>query len=172
MTAPLLVLDHIAAARAGGEAVLHDVSWTLHDGEVWAIVGPVGAGKTSLVETMRGQLRVTEGHIAWPLIERARATCKKIDWPSDAIQLVTFKEESQHFSYGKHYYQQRFNFIEPEDDLTLRAFLHSGTRATEEEIARVAKRVGVAALLDLSLIKLSNGQTRRALIARSLLAHP
>jgi molybdate transport system ATP-binding protein len=85
---------------------------------------------------------------------------------------VAFKEESRLFSYGRHYYQQRFNFIEPDDDLTLDEFLHAGSAIDEVELARVTARLGIAHLRPLSFIKLSNGQTRRARIARALLAHP
>ena len=85
---------------------------------------------------------------------------------------MSFKEESWLFSYSRHYYQQRFNFIEPQDDSTLDAFLHSGTAAEDTAIETVARQVGVEGLLPLSLIKLSNGQIRRARIARALLARP
>src|SRR5262249_57850303 len=64
----------------------------------------------------------------------------------------------------------RFNFIEPRDDLTLDAFLQSGSPASDHAIRSAAGRLGIGDLLSLSLIKLSNGQMRRARIARSLLA--
>jgi molybdate transport system ATP-binding protein len=88
------------------------------------------------------------------------------------VQLVSFKEESGVFSYGKHYYQQRFNFIEPQDDLTLGEFLRAGTSATDGALRSAAEKLGVADLLPLSLIKLSNGQMRRARLAHALLAKP
>ena len=65
-----------------------------------------------------------------------------------------------------------FNFIEPQDDLTLVEFLRAGTSATDDDLKSAAERLGVADLLPLSLIKLSNGQIRRALIARALLSRP
>ena len=88
------------------------------------------------------------------------------------MRLVSFKEESGLFSYGRHYYQQRFNFIEPQDDLTLAEFLRAGTSATDDDLSAAAERLGVGNLLPLSLIKLSNGQLRRARLAHALLAKP
>ncbi len=88
------------------------------------------------------------------------------------IQRVSFKEESRLFTYGRHYYQQRFNFIEPLDNLTLDAFLRSGATATETELDKTTALFGIDDLRSLSLIKLSNGQIRRARIARALLARP
>ena len=168
----LLSLENVTAHRAGGAALFRGLNWTIRDGETWAVVGPTGSGKTALAEVLRGRHRVESGRIAWPLLNRLRAAGRSVAWPADVIQHVAFKEESWLFSYSRHYYQQRFNFIEPHDDLTLDAFLRSGTAATDEQVTAAARQLGVEALRPLSLIKLSNGQVRRARIARALLARP
>ena len=168
----MISLEHATILRAGGDIIFRDLTWTIRDGETWAIVGPVGSGKTSLAEALAGRLRVEGGSIAWPFIEKLRATGRVINWPSEVVQRVSFKEESRLFSYSHHYYQQRFNFIEPNDDLTLDAFLRSGTAATDVELRVACERLGIEALRDVSLIKLSNGQTRRARITRALLSKP
>jgi len=168
----LFQIVDVTAIRPTGEIALGQLSWTVCEGEVWAIVGGVGAGKTSLTEVLLGRLRVADGTVDWPLIDRLRANGRTINWPFEIIGRVAFKEDSRLFSYGKHYYQQRFNFIEPEDDLTLDQFLHSGMRASEGDLAAVTTRLGLSDLRSLSFIKLSNGQTRRARIARALLSKP
>jgi len=168
----LFHLDRASVVRPTGETVFADLSWTVRDGENWAIVGPVGSGKTSLTEVLLGTLRVASGTVEWPLVDRLRAAGRAIAWPSQVVARVGFKEESRLFSYGRHYYQQRFNFIEPQDDFTLEQFLRSGPPAAEAEFGRVTARLGIADLLPLSFIKLSSGQTRRARIARALLVHP
>src|SRR5207237_8498444 len=101
--------------RPTGEVVFDGLSWTVRDGETWTIVGPVASGKTALTDVLLGRLRVTDGAVAWPLVDRLRATGRRIGWPSEIVGRVGFKEESRLFSYGRHYYQQRYNFIEPED---------------------------------------------------------
>jgi molybdate transport system ATP-binding protein len=169
---PIVTLDAVTAVRAGGDFAVRDLNWSIRDGETWAIVGPVGSGKTALAETLLGRHHVRSGEIRWPLIERVRATGRLVGWPADVVQLVSFKEESGIFSYGKHYYQQRFNFIEPQDDLTLGEFLRAGTSATDGDLISAAEKLGVGDLLPLSLIKLSNGQMRRARLAHALLAKP
>lgn len=169
---PVVEMKSVTAVRAGGEVAVRDLSWTICDGQTWAIVGPVGSGKTALAETLLGRHHIREGEIDWPLIERVRASGRRVGWPADVVQLVAFKEESGLFSYGKHYYQQRFNFIEPQDDLTLGEFLRAGTTANDGELRSTAEKLGVADLRPLSLIKLSNGQMRRARLAHALLAKP
>jgi len=56
---------HVSFTYARGDEVLHDVSFTLHKGERLALIGPTGAGKTSIVsllcrfyEPQQGQILV------------------------------------------------------------------------------------------------------------------
>jgi molybdate transport system ATP-binding protein len=165
-------LENATVVLPTGETVFEGLAWTVREGETWAIVGPVGSGKTALTDVLLGRLRVTSGTVSWPLVDRLRAAGRAIAWPSEVVGRVGFKEESRLFSYGRHYYQQRYNFIEPDDDLTLDQFLHAGTAVPEEQLHAVTERLAIADLRSLSFIKLSNGQTRRARIARALLAHP
>jgi molybdate transport system ATP-binding protein len=168
----LFSLADATVVRPTGDVVFNGLSWTVRDGETWAVVGPVGSGKTALTDAVLGRLRVTAGTIAWPLVDRLRAAGRRVGWPSEIVGRVGFKEESRLFSYGRHYYQQRYNFVEPDDDLTLDQFLHAGAGISEDRLESVTKRLGIAALRSLSFIKLSNGQTRRARIAKALLSHP
>jgi molybdate transport system ATP-binding protein len=158
---PLIILDAVTAVRTGGEIAVRDLSWAISEGETWAIVGPVGSGKSSLAEVLLGRHRVTAGTIAWPFLNRLN-----VGWPADAIRLVSFREQSHLFSPARHYCQQRFNFVEPQDDLTLEQYLRSGTSA---DIASAALQLGLTDLLPLSFIALSSGQMRRARIARALM---
>jgi molybdate transport system ATP-binding protein len=165
-------LENATAVRPGGEVALRDLSWTVREGESWAIVGPVGSGKTSLASVILGRLRIATGAIGWPLLERLRVAGRTVAWPADVIQHVAFREDSWLFSPNRHYYQQRFNFIEPREDLTLEGFLKAGSSAKDALFFRVARQLGIEKLWHLSLIKLSSGQVRRARIARALLFEP
>ena len=60
----------VTAVRAGGEIAVRDLTWTIHEGETWAIVGSVASGKTALAETLLGRHHVRSGEIHWPLIDR------------------------------------------------------------------------------------------------------
>lgn len=63
---PLLRVEHIAVCY-NGKAVVHDVSFELHEGEILGIVGESGSGKSTVVKAVMGQLgvsgMVTEGDI-------------------------------------------------------------------------------------------------------------
>ena len=172
-SAPVLFsYTDVTATRPVGDARFTGFTWTVREGETWAVVGPVASGKTTLGELLAGRLVVRAGHVEWPLLDRVRAAGKAVTYPSDLVYRVAFKEESRLFSYAKHYYQQRFNFVEKDEDLTLGDFLRTGVRADESTIQAAANRLGVGALLGQSFLKLSNGQTRRARLARAVLMEP
>ena len=158
----LAVLDQAGVNRAYGSPILRDLSLTIHAGETWGIVGPSGSGKTILAELLAGRRHPDAGSISWPTFDN----------PTTAVHRLAFREDSWLFSYSRHYYQQRFNFVEPQDDLTLDAFLRSGSTVSEIEIQEAATKLRIESLQSLSLIKLSNGQMRRARIARALLNKP
>ena len=48
-----------------GLPILHDVSLTLEQGEIVAVVGANGAGKTTLVRTIIGLIQPSRGHISF-----------------------------------------------------------------------------------------------------------
>lgn len=172
MSAPLVVFDRVTVARPGGHVVLRDLSWTVRDGETWAVVGPVGSGKTTLAETLLGKHAIRSGALTWPLLDRLRTAGRAVAFPSEVVRHVAFKEDSRLFTYAGHYYQQRFEFADADEPLTLDQYLRNGTAASDTAVREAAGRLGIAGQLPLAFIKLSNGQTRRARIARALLARP
>ncbi|MFO0802239.1 MAG: ATP-binding cassette domain-containing protein [Gemmataceae bacterium] len=159
MNRPLVVLDHVTIQRTGRD-VLRDFSWTICAGETWAVAGPVGSGKTTLAETVLGKHFARSGSVSWPMLDGRPGL-----YPSSVIRHVAFQEQSRLFSYAGHYYQQRFEFADADEPLTLEQFLGPNC-------SHVARQLGIEAQLPLSFMKLSNGQTRRARIAQALLANP
>lgn len=163
-----------ATVLRGARPAFENLNWTFREGESWAVVGPTGSGKTTLAETLLGKHIVRGGELKWPLFERLRAAGRAVDYPSQVVAHVSFKEDSRLFSYAGRYYQQRFEFADSasDDPLTLDAFLKTGTHATAAERAAVCARFGLSELLHQWFMTLSNGQTRRARLARALLAKP
>ncbi len=172
MTDTVFALDRATITRPGGPTVLSDFSWAVREGETWAVTGPVGSGKSTLADALLGRLHLRGGDLAWPLLDRLRAAGREVKYTSDIARHVPFQENSRLFSYAGHYYQQRFEFGDAEEPLSLDTFLRSGSPATADEVAAVAARLGLADRLGQAFMTLSNGQTRRARIARALLGHP
>jgi zinc/manganese transport system ATP-binding protein/zinc transport system ATP-binding protein len=59
---PIVELRHVSFGY-GGAPVLEDISLHLHAGQFAALVGPSGAGKTSLLKLILGSLRAAEGDV-------------------------------------------------------------------------------------------------------------
>lgn len=60
--APVVSADELGL-RFGERSLWHDLSFELHRGELLAVLGPNGTGKTSLLRLMLGLLRPTSGRI-------------------------------------------------------------------------------------------------------------
>jgi ATP-binding cassette subfamily B multidrug efflux pump len=58
-----LRFEHVQFGYAPGEDVLHDISFALQQGETVAVVGPTGAGKTSLVNLIPRLYDPTAGRV-------------------------------------------------------------------------------------------------------------
>jgi molybdate transport system ATP-binding protein len=160
-----------ATVVRNGTPVFDRFNWAAREGEAWAVVGPIGSGKTTLAEALLGRHPLHGGALTWPLFDRLRAAGRRADYPSQVVAHVTFKEDSRLFSYAGRYYQQRFEFADGASDtpLSLADFLTGGTAADR---AAACARFGLADRLDQPFMTLSNGQTRRARLARALLARP
>ncbi|MGJ7483787.1 ABC transporter ATP-binding protein [Variovorax sp. LT2P21] len=62
--AELLAFDDVVAGY-GNAVVLHRLRFTLAEGQSLAVLGRNGVGKTTLLETLMGNTRVTQGVIRW-----------------------------------------------------------------------------------------------------------
>jgi rhamnose transport system ATP-binding protein len=74
---PILSLSHISKSFPGVRA-LHDVSLSLHPGEVTALIGENGAGKSTLVKILTGIYVPDEGHV------EVAGTVRHLHSPRDA----------------------------------------------------------------------------------------
>ncbi|BFZ60090.1 hypothetical protein YB2330_001112 [Saitoella coloradoensis] len=171
--ASLIRLTNASIYRLGQtEAPLfQDLTWHLGTNETWAIIGPVGSGRSTLFTALQGKLRVLPAaSLKYDFIRRLEAKGDGRDlWPSQLIKVVSFETTASTAAYM----QERYHSYRDEDDLTLRQWIKTrDTDATDSGIENAAQKLGLAHLLDGSLMNLSNGQSRRARILEALLAKP
>jgi molybdate transport system ATP-binding protein len=141
----------------GAKPVVSNVSFTILHGQLTAIVGPMGSGKTSLAKALAGRLFRT-GDVWF----ESRDPAKRAH-----VMLV---EQQHHFknrsNLSDFYLQQRFNSSDCEDAYTV-----------EEELVGLELGDWVAlfeleGLLKRPLIQLSNGENKRLQIVKSLAYQP
>lgn len=159
------------------------------ESEHWAVIGPSSSGKTTFLQILRGQ------HFCFPPITRSYPylssdEIEKKDHslrdPNRAIQCVGFGGEQDALS-GQitkgAYLSARYESRREIDDFSVLNYLQGKTElnpAEESEgkhkdgrsLERVVKDLRLTDLIDMPVSNLSNGQTRRAKIARALLGKP
>lgn len=147
----------------GKTTILDGIDWTVRPGEHWALIGPNGCGKTTLLKIVSGWLFPSEGSVE--VLGNRFGECnmeelrKRIGWVSTAIMPMI-----------------------PEGLITLgvvlggkRAALGIREEPTEAELDDVKKHLEAVGCLDrweLPFGLLSQGEQVRVLIARSLMLSP
>jgi len=62
---PLLELSHVSLTRKGEPALLDDVSFSVHAGEIFGIAGVSGNGQDAVCEVICGSQKITDGTITF-----------------------------------------------------------------------------------------------------------
>lgn len=147
----------------GQTRILEDVTWQVQPGEHWAIIGPNGCGKTTLLNIVSGWLFPSRGGVS--VLGREFGACdmaelrRQIGWVSTTVEQML-----------------------PPQLMTLgvvltgrNAVLGIREEPTAEELALAREQlamVGCAAREELPFGLLSTGEQVRVMIARALMAHP
>ncbi|ESZ93799.1 hypothetical protein SBOR_5794 [Sclerotinia borealis F-4128] len=154
----------------------------------WAILGASSSGKTTLLQILRGGLLcIPPIARSYPYLSSNAVTANEsqLRTPSKAIRYVGFDGEQ---GLGKQapksaYLSARYESRRENTDFSVRDYLQGNTELNpstkidsgeldDEILARVVKDLSLGELLNLPVSNLSNGQTRRARIARALLENP
>lgn len=172
---PLLELRNVSIIRFNSPEFVkkgfRNINWRINKGETWVITGPVGAGKTTLAEALCGKYPIQSGSIQY---FNSSSSFHPPEGANKRIVLVSFQPNSRLLNYNNYYYQQRYNSTEADSGLTVRKFLIADQKENEfsDILNIIPNSLGIADLLNLEVIKLSNGQTRKMLLAKALLQKP
>ncbi len=152
--------DHVNFSYNGVKNNLSDISFTLEKGQTLGIIGPTGAGKTTLIALLMRQYDVTEGSV-------------RIDGVD--VRAMDRADISKKFGAA---FQNDFLFAD-----TIRSNVDFGRGLTDEQIITSAKHAQAEAFigekeggLDYELTikgaNLSGGQKQRVILSRALAGMP
>lgn len=151
MNEAYISIDHLSK-KFDKDFVLKDVNAVLHKGEILGFLGPSGAGKTTTIKILTGQLLPTSG-----AAEVLGIDCRKIDERIyEQIGIVTDSSGV---------YERMTVF----DNLKYFARI---LNVPLENIDPPLKRIGLYEHRKKPASKLSKGQTQRLILARALLHKP
>ncbi len=140
--------EHLWLSYGSAEPVLEDLSFSIPQGTIAAIIGPNGCGKTTLLKVLLGFLTPQQGKVE--ILGKP---------PRDARS-------------GVAYVPQRFTF-DRSFPITVLEFLQlSHPSCPPEKITDYLNHLNIAATLNSKLGSLSGGQLQRVLIERSMLGDP
>ncbi|MBN1240477.1 MAG: ATP-binding cassette domain-containing protein [Gammaproteobacteria bacterium] len=161
--APPLIEIRNADAWLGGRRVLHGIDWRLREGQHWLVTGANGAGKSSFLRMLHGQLRPSVGgSVSWPGLGDPRSVWtlrRTVAWVSPELQA------------GYRYRATVHDCIASGFDSSL-GLVRPLRPEERERVAVLLERFDLASLAARKLTELSYGQFRRVLLARALVHRP
>ena len=160
-----------ASIERAGKVVIDNFNWKIGNNQNWAIIGSTGSGKTTLLEALSGKYLV-RGEKKLP--------------PLSILALVSNAFDGHYLlSRALQYYQQRFNAqdaelapkvidflidnLKPVGTVNEKSVQLKSSNIDPNEITRISKLFKIEYLLNRAITSLSNGETRRTLLAKALL---
>ena len=163
-SAPLITLDNITI-RIRDKFILANTSWVIKQNQHWSIIGANGAGKTSLVRAIVGELPVVRGKIDY---HGGRSLKDRICYVSfERHQRLIAREEAGDES---RYFSGKLNNVTTARDL-IRAAL-SASNNPQRQFDSVVAQLNIAHLLNRGIRFLSTGEMRKIMIAQALVTSP
>lgn len=139
-----------------GNLILEDISLEIKKGEIVAVVGPNGGGKTTLIKVILGFIKPTKGTV---LIEGKE--------PQEYIKNQKIGYLPQKSNYDRDFPVSVF-------DVVMFGLINSKLNLKEKEkkVNEYLEYVGMEKYKDYPFGKLSGGQQQRVMIARAIISEP
>ena len=178
MTSKTLLQIENARVYYLGKASFEDLNFTWREGEHWAITGDSGWELTVFLETLRGTTHLPEGRFFKPFATEYISEKSEEGSVHSFRDLIAYVSQQYRFrnksNLQNFYFQQRFNSSEADEAATVREYLRENSTSIPGPwtLEKVAALLRLTTLLDSSILKLSNGETRRLALALGLLRQP
>lgn len=168
-----LLVDAVFEPFSRGHRILQDkVTFQWQEGQHWCITGPNASGKTTLLQLLSGQIFTPTASINYPLVNRWKSEDANRRFVSDWMAFVPQEVNIPTIYIEDLYYQRRFQSTEQEGIPTVKTVLMNVASQDFSLVKDVAIKVRLTTMLNQPFVQLSNGQTRRLMIAIALIKRP
>ena len=169
--APVLQIDDVVVVRSKkGRPVINGVSLSLERGERVAVLGPSGAGKTTLIRAVNGFVPVRSGSIRVEGISVGSLHGKRLRQLRSRIAVISQRHDL--VDRLKVYQNVMAGALGRWSSLHALRFLFWPRDSELAEAEQALRRVGIAEKLRERTADISTGEHQRVAIARALVQHP
>lgn len=144
--------------------VLKNVSFTVEEGEMVAVMGPSGSGKSTLLYAVSGMDGITAGEVLF---------CGRNIAKMGERELADLRLDEMGFIFQQMYMLKNLTVL---DNIILPAVQSNKNTETRKEIVRrgqdLMRKLGIIEIADNDINEVSGGQLQRACICRSMINNP
>jgi iron complex transport system ATP-binding protein len=159
----VLRFDDVDVER-GGTTVLHGVTWGVAAGDRWAVLGPNGSGKTTMLQLASGYLHPTRGTVDILGHRLGRVDVRQLRRRIGVVSAAVAKMLVPSLSARDIVMSARHAALEP--------WWHDYTDDDRAQALRLLGEAGFASVADRPFGVLSEGERQQVLLARTLMAAP
>ena len=132
--------------------VLNKITFEIQEGEIWGLLGPSGAGKTTLIKLLTGQLKQDDGYAG--LLGKDIRELSALEHEQIGIMMDTFG---------------LYDRLSVYDNLVFYADIY---HVPHNKIAGILRRIDLYDARNTAVSKLSKGMKNRLSLARALINNP
>lgn len=144
--------------------VLRNISFTVGEGEMIAIMGPSGSGKSTLLYTVSGMDKMTAGDVFF---------CGRNMSELSENELAKMRLDDMGFIFQQMYMMKNLSVL---DNIILPAVksdkIHESRKSTVQRGQDLMRKLGIIEIMDNDINEVSGGQLQRACICRSIINNP
>lgn len=156
----ILDISHVFAGYDNNPRIIKDISFSVYQNDFLGIIGPNGGGKTTLLRTIMGLIKPTEGKVLF------------YNDKGEAVPKINIG------------YLPQLNKIDHKFPISVHDVILSGLsmeskfpsfsipQRYKQRVEEVAQQMGVEKLLKRPIGELSGGQLQRVLLGRSIIDNP
>ncbi len=156
----ILDIENVSAGYSNNPKIIKNISFSVYQKDFLGIIGPNGGGKTTLLRTIMGLIKPSEGRVSF------------------------YDEEGKSASKINIGYLPQLNKIDRKFPITVHDVILSGMSMNNKlpfftlsakyknKVSEIAEQMGVDNLLKRPIGELSGGQLQRVLLGRSIIDNP